>query len=546
VTRRFRVVAGTAPALLFEEPLEIVRASGRRQLGLALDRCERALDAGSWIAGCVSYSGEAALGIFDTPQTVELPDPDSVAHTPLLATSDRAVYDAAIASLQRAIYDGDVYQVNFTLPFALAYEGDAYDLYAYYARRSGGRYQAYVEDAMRAIASWSPELFLQFDGRALRTKPMKGTAELERIEELGDPKNRAEHVMIVDLLRNDLHRVCDEVAVERFLEVERYPTYATMTSTIAGIARDGTSLAQIFSAAFPCGSVTGAPKRAAMRFIGETEPATRGAYCGTIGFLSPQRTGWWNVAIRTAQLDLSTRTGRYDTGGGIVADSQASAEWAEILLKSRFLRPNAAAPFALLETFASDADSEIVQRHLARLQRSADAFGIPYRQASVASAVLSERSESKGQDDIARVRVQLDGSVSVYIERADTPEEPVRVCLASARVRSDDPFLRHKTSWRPAHDAAAREASKRGCFDALLRNERGELTEGARANVFVERHGTLFTPPLQSGVLPGILRERLIESGRAREAILTVEDVRTAGLYVGNSARGLLRAALVE
>ncbi|HKE35830.1 MAG TPA: chorismate-binding protein, partial [Candidatus Baltobacteraceae bacterium] len=459
----------------------------------------------------------------------------------------RGAYDAAIAFLRHAIYEGDVYQVNYTLPFVLSYDGSAFDLYAYYARRSGARYQCYVLDGNRAIASWSPELFLEFDGERLRTKPMKGTAPLDRIEELEAPKNRAEHVMIVDLLRNDLHRICDDVAVERFLEIERYPTYATMTSTIAGTPRANTSLAQIFAAAFPCGSITGAPKRAAMRFIAQTEAASRGAYCGTAGYLSPERKGWWNVAIRTAQLDVCMRSGRYDTGGGIVADSQADAEWEEILLKARFLRPGS--PFALLETFASDADDGTLELHLSRLAHSATAFGIPYRQASVASAVLSERSESKGQGDtgILRLRLRLDGTFEVRSEPADTPPEPVRVCFSSARLRSSDPFLRHKTSWRPAHEEAAAEARSRDCFDALLRNEAGEVTEGTRTNLFVERDGVLLTPAASCGVLPGVLRGRLLRVGRAREAVLTAGDVRSAKtVYVGNSARGLLRATLVE
>ncbi|HEY1976720.1 MAG TPA: chorismate-binding protein [Candidatus Baltobacteraceae bacterium] len=543
----FAVVMGSDSASAFEHPLEVVRARSAAQLGALLDRCEAALDAGSWVSGYVGYSGDAALGIFDAPKPVALPDPARVVHTPLLATVERDGYHAAIARLQHAIYEGDVYQVNYTLPFAMAYRGDPYELYAYYARRSGARYQAYVRDGDRAIASWSPELFLEFDGACVRTKPMKGTAPPDRVDELEQPKNRAEHVMIVDLLRNDLHRVSDDVTVERFLDVERYPTYATMTSTIAARLRAATSLAQIFAAAFPCGSITGAPKRSAMRFISQTETAPRGVYCGTIGFLSPQRTGWWNVAIRTAQFDVAARTGRYDTGGGIVADSQAAAEWAEILLKARFLRPEA--PFALLETFAGDADDATLALHMARLSRSARAFGIEVREADVAPA-LRLRASPYAQDDrgrVVRLRLHLDGTIEVRAEDANTPEEPVRIGLSRARVRSDDPFLRHKTTWRPHHDDASAEARERGCFDALLCNERGELTEGARTNVFIERDGVLWTPPIACGVLPGILRGRLIASGRARETVLTFEDARSGqAVYVGNSARGLLRATLVE
>lgn len=525
--------------LFFEDPLEVVRAGDAPALRAALARCDAALDRGAWIAGYVPYEGGgAALGVFGAPRAIELPDPKAVHHSPLLACVGRAPYNDAVASLQRAIYDGDVYQVNFTIPFALAAAGDPFELYAYYARRCGARYHAYVRDGNRAIASWSPELFLEFDGRRVRTKPMKGTAPHDAAAELDSAKNRAEHVMIVDLLRNDLHRVCDDVAVERFLEVERYPTYVTMTSTIGGTLRSGVKLADVFAAAFPCGSVTGAPKIAAMRFIASHESEPRGAYCGTIGYLSPERRGWWNVAIRTAQIDLATGAGRFDAGGGIVADSAAEGEWAEILVKSRFLQPD---DFAILETFAGDADEATIALHRDRLLRSALAFGISISEDEIMVALRASRC-AQG-DMVRRLRLRLDGRLSVVDQPADAPDEPVGVCLSSARVRSNDPFLQHKTSWRPAHDVATREARDRGCFDALLQNERGELTEGWRTNVFVERDETLLTPPLRAGALPGILRQRLLSQGRAREAMLSVGDLH-GGFYVGNSARGLLRATL--
>jgi para-aminobenzoate synthetase/4-amino-4-deoxychorismate lyase len=533
-----RVVLGTAPALLFEAPVEIVRADGAAELRAALARAEQALSRNAWVAGYVTYERTAALGVFDAPREIELPDPaNAPRHAPLLATVSRDTYDRAVASLQHAIYDGDVYQVNYTVPFDFATEGDPFDFYAYVARRSGAGYQAYAEDGDRTLLSWSPELFLAFDGDCVRTKPMKGTAPLDRLDELRNGKNRAEHVMIVDLLRNDLHRVCDDVEVERFLEIERYPTYATMTTTIAGRPRTKASLAAIFEAAFPCGSVTGAPKRAAMRFIAEHETGPRGAYCGTIGYLSPRRQGWWNVAIRTAQLDRVTGAGRFDAGGGIVADSNARDEWDEILLKARFLR-DGETPFAVLETFAADADQETVGLHLARMQRSAQAFGIEWS--------FDYFGRSAQDDKVLRLRLHSDGALEVRSEPKETPAA-ITICLSRQRVRSGDPFLRHKTSWRPAHDAAMAEAAARGCFDALLRNENGEITEGSRTNVFVEKDGALWTPPVSSGLLPGILRERLVSEGRARERSLTVGDLRSAdGVYVGNSARGLLRATIIE
>jgi para-aminobenzoate synthetase / 4-amino-4-deoxychorismate lyase len=554
---RFRVVAGIGPALSFENPREMLRAANAAEAEIALERAGSALRDGAWIAGYVAYDVGAAfvglperaagpalaLGIFDEPVPIELPAGDGTEHSALLATVDRGAYDAAVRGLQRSIYDGDVYQVNYTVPFALHVAGD--DRFAFWAdraRRTGARYQAFVEDGTRTILSWSPELFLAFDGPRLITKPMKGTAPLDRIADLEGAKNRAEHVMIVDLLRNDLHRICTDVEVEELAAIERYPTFATMTSTIAGTLRDDRSLLDVFRAAFPCGSVTGAPKRSAMSFIAACEPAARGAYCGTVGFLSPRRQGWWNVAIRTAQFDNSSSLGRFDAGGGIVADSNAAEEWAEILLKARFLRPDAEA-FALLETFAGDAEAETLELHFARLETSARAFGIDIDLPDLRRGVarLGCRPET-----LVRLRVRTDGSYAIAVDPLERTAEPVRLCVASARVQAGDPFLRHKTSWRPAHDAAAREARARECFDALLCNERDEVTEGARTSIFFRIDGVLWTPPLECGLLPGILRDRIVSEGDARERIAGIGEVRQAeAIYIGNSARGLLRATLV-
>jgi para-aminobenzoate synthetase / 4-amino-4-deoxychorismate lyase len=544
---RFRVFAGLDPVLAFSEPLEVLRTTAGEPADRAWAAAARYLDGGAWVAGYVAYDGALALGVFETVRETVLPEAPLPAHSPLLATVPRAEYDAAIAAIRDAIYEGDVYQVNYTVPFAFATRVEPLALYAHYARRTGAAYQAFVEDGDLALLSWSPELFLAFDGARITTKPMKGTAPLDRVAELDNPKNRAEHLMIVDLLRNDLHRICDQVEVERLFEIERYPTFATMTSTIAGRRRDGVSLADVFRAAFPCGSVTGAPKRSAMQFIAANERRDRGIYCGSIGFLSPQRRGWWNVAIRTAQMSVASGAGRFDAGGGIVADSTPEQEWHEVRLKARFLD---ASGFAILETFAGDIDAVGLGAHVARMGRSAEVFGIVFDAERSFDYACPERSalarSRLAQDDtglLVRVRLYSDGRVEVVEEVLEVLREPVRVCLADARVCSDDPFLRHKTTWRPAHDAAAKEARERGCFDALLSNERGEVTEGWRTNVFFESDGQLWTPPLRSGLLPGILRSRLVSEGRVRERAISPAELREAdAVFVGNSARGLLKA----
>ena len=546
-----RVVTGTDPSLLFENPVRVWAPFDMDGALQALREAEAALDAGYWIAGALTYElGCAFNGIRTHAPALPLlvlgafPPPHRRgwhgrrADASMSAPLPRIPFDGYAANIDRLlerIRDGEVYQVNYTVPFDARAHGDPFALYLRLARRSRAGYSVYLEHGDLALASISPELFLRFDGDRVRTKPMKGTATPDAASELCDEKNRAEHLMIVDLLRNDLHRVCDEVRVERLFEIERYPTFATMTSTIAGDLRPRWMLADVLRATFPCGSVTGAPKKAAMQHIAGIEPHPRGFYTGSIGFLSPRRRGWWNVAIRTLQFQASAL--RFDAGGGIVFDSTAENEWNEIGIKSRFLAP-AYAQFALLETLRRDGDT---QAHLRRLERSARAFGMRFDGAALHDRIRSARADS---GDLVRIELSANGA-GVSVRDAGSPQEPVALCLSSRTVDSRDPFLLHKTTWRPAHDAALREASERGCFDAILRNERGEITEGARTNIFLEIGNTLYTPPLACGVLPGILRSKLVSEGKAAERILFPEDLLTAtAIFAGNSARGLLRARL--
>jgi para-aminobenzoate synthetase/4-amino-4-deoxychorismate lyase len=553
-----RVVAGWEPGLIFEDP---VQTWAPRSLDGALDALaavDAALDAGYYVAGALSYDLGAllhgipapeprvpllVLGAFRGPARRNLArDGARFSMAAPLCRVGFEAYDARVGYLLSRIRDGEVYQVNYTVPFDVAFSGDAFALYRFLARRAKARYAAYVEHDEIAIVSISPELFLRFDGSRLATKPMKGTARLSNLEELANEKNRAEHLMIVDLLRNDLHRVCTDVRVPRLFQVERYPTFATMTSTVAGTLRD-VPFAEILRATFPCGSVTGAPKRAAMQHIARVEHQARGFYTGAVGFLSPKRRGWWNVPIRTLQFERGAPAARFDAGGGIVSDSTAAGEWAELFLKARFLAP-AHEWFTLWETLRCGPQPSDAAAHVQRLARSARAFGW-----NVDAEALLERL--RALDDSAStqfVRVRSSQTqIRLHVQALASTQSPVRVCIASQRVRSDDPLLQHKTAWRPVHEAAANEARARGCFDALLRNERGEFTEGARTTLFVRQGDALVTPPLASGVLPGILRSSLVSQASAVERVLFFEDLlRADALYVGNSARGLLQAELVQ
>jgi para-aminobenzoate synthetase/4-amino-4-deoxychorismate lyase len=551
-----RVIAGFKPSLLFENPY-FVWAPGTLDDALAaLEAAQEALHQGYWIAGAISYEFGAqlhgvyrrafqpllVLGAFGHPKSTDWDnEPDQFTLTAPLPRIAYQDYACAIQHLLALIRDGEVYQVNYTLPFDVGFSGDPFALFTFLARRTQTAYSTFLQYNELSIASLSPELFLRLDEDRLTTKPMKGTAPLEQIEDLENEKNRAEHLMIVDLLRNDLHRICDDVRVESLFDVERYPTFATITSTISGRLRRATPFLDVLRAMFPCGSITGAPKRAAMRYIEDTEQHPRGFYTGTMGFLSPLQRGWWNVPIRTLQIDARAGHARYDAGGGIVYDSRASDEWNEVLLKSRFLRP-AFEQFSLWESFRGGPAPSDVQAHFDRLTRSAAAFGIPLDMNELRSAVSAIASSTDAR--FIRVRARLNGA-SVSAHPLESIATPVDLCISRERVRSGDPFLRHKTVWRPQHEAAAREASERGCFDAILQNERGELTEGARTNIFVQLGNSLYTPPLECGVLPGILRSELVACGKVVERVLTEADLRDAdAIFVGNSARGLLQGRI--
>lgn len=553
-----RVVAGWEPALVFEDPQHVWAPRTLDGALRALAAADEALEGGYFIAGALSYELGALLqgvnahkprlpllllGAFRPPAKRNLArDGGRFAMTAPLCRIDRSDYETNIARLISRIRDGEVYQVNYTVPFDVGFSGDPFDLYRFLARRARAKYAAFVQHDDVSLVSLSPELFLRFDGTRVSTKPMKGTAPLSRIEELANEKNRAEHVMIVDLMRNDLRRVCHDVRVPRLFEIERYPTFATMTSTITGTLATK-SFAQIVRAAFPCGSVTGAPKLAAMQHIAQVEREPRGFYTGSIGFLSPKRRGWWNVPIRTLQFERGAAAARFDAGGGIVSDSSAQGEWAEIFLKMRVLSP-AHDGFTIWETLRGGPDPSDAGAHVERLAASAAKFGWTIERDVLLSHLRAFHSADAPQ--LVRVRAGKKHT-HIHAEPLAQASQPVRVCFACRPVRSDDPFLAHKTAWRPIHDAAAREARERGCFDALLRNERGEITEGARTTLFVRSGGTLYTPPLSSGVLPGILRSRLVSQAHAVERVLFPDDlVRADALYVGNSARGLLQAELVQ
>lgn len=461
--------------------------------------------------------------------------------TPGLSEAD---YLAAVERIQQWIAAGDCYQVNFTFPLHFDWFGPPLALYARLRQRQPVRYGGFVGDAQEAVVSLSPELFLQRQGGRLLTRPMKGTAPRTETADVlrNSVKDRAENLMIVDLLRNDLGRIASNgsVQVDRLFDIEAYPSVWQMVSEIsADIGK--TELSEVLSALFPCGSITGAPKIRAMQIAAELESAPRGLYTGALGWLAPNGDFRLNVAIRTLEL-TADGCGKMGVGSGIVADSSPPAEWAECLLKSRFLR-DCPPGLRLIETLRRENGvSPRLVGHLARLQRSAAWFGFSFDQEAVLQQIAVLPT-----DGVWRVRVTLGKEGDLDVQAFPLSEEPVGprfARLAEARIASGDPLRRHKTTERPLYDAALNElAGEPALFDLIFLNERGEVAEGARSTVFVERDGVWLTPPLASGALPGVLRAEMLASGQARECVLWPEDL-AAGFWLGNALRGLVRVTL--
>lgn len=480
--------------------------------------------AASWLA---EQAAEAAAGVLD-----------------LSPALDENAYCQAVDRIQHWITEGDCYQVNFTFPLAFRWFGSPLALYARLRARQPVRYGGCVSDGQSAWVSLSPELFMARQGDEVRTRPMKGTAPRSVSADVlrTSTKDRAENLMIVDLLRNDLGRVAENgsVQVERLFEIEAYPTVWQMVSEISARV-PGCGFEAILRALFPCGSVTGAPKIRAMQIAAELEHTPRGLYTGALGWLAPNGDFRLNVAIRTLALQADGR-GCMGVGSGIVADSVASAEWQECLLKGRFLS-DADPGLKLIETLRlAEGQFPSLAGHLARLRRSAACFGFPLDE-----AMLRAHLAALPKTGVWRVRVTLDKAgelVVAHFPLAPEPVGPRDAVMAATPIVSADPLRAHKTTERAVYDAAlAGIAAQPAIFDMVFLNERGEVAEGARSSVFVERDGVLLTPPLSSGALPGVLRAELLASGRAREAVLMPADL-ADGFWLGNALRGLVPVSL--
>lgn len=480
-------------------------------------------------------------------------------------------FAAAIERIHAYIEAGDTYQVNYTYRVRFDAFGAPHALYRRLRTRQPVPYGALIAlPDGRMVLSLSPELFVRHEGGIITARPMKGTAAATGDEQqdaaraaalAADPKNRAENLMIVDLLRNDLGRIAafGSVQVPHLFQVERYSRVLQMTSTVRARLRPETTLAEVFPALYPCGSITGAPKRRTMQIISELEREPRGIYTGAIGWFDApgavQRIGDFclSVPIRTATLQApdasGIRKGEMGVGAGIVHDSDAAGEFAECRLKAAFLTglPHT---FELLETMHATRESgcRYLHLHLQRLGSSAAYFGFGYDEALLRAA-LKAACDALPYGIAHRVRLALkhDGSCDIQSAPLMPLSEPVRILLATETTEAGDLFLRHKTTARERYDAAWRAAEAQGAFDMLFCNANGELTEGARSNIFIKLDGRWYTPPLAAGVLPGVMRSVLLAdpAWNAQEKSLTLNDLcRAEQVVMCNALRGVLQATV--
>ena len=555
---------GTGRQFVFRNPIHVITANSREDLSRAFAEIETAQGDGKWLAGRMTYELGYALenhfppptgpliqlGVFDKPgdhppaswlYTRDVP------HLDFQPFWSEAQYLSRFETVQAYLQSGDCYQVNLTFPMFAKSTASAAQIYAAFRRRQPGRYGAIVSLEGDDIISFSPELFFERTGRNMRMRPMKGTrprlkdpaADAALLSDMqAEPKSRAENLMIVDLLRNDLSRLCNpgSVKVPELFALETYPTLHQMTSQVTGELKEDVSWTEILQSLFPCGSVTGAPKIRAMEIISELEGEPRGTYCGSVGYIAPNGDASFSVAIRTVQMQDGEL--RYDVGSGVVLDSDGPDEYRECLLKSRIFD---VPPEGVIETFRKLPTGEIPRGQYHK-ERFCEAIGH-----ELGSGVFSNLDGLENQD--ARVSVTArDGGLTTKLSPFTQMQTPLKLAISRYVLTDAVQATNIKTTARDFYDGErARIGALTGADEVIFLNQKGQLCEGSFTSLFIEKDGQLLTPTLSCGLLPGVLRQDLILKGEASESYLTPADIKTADrIFVGNSLRGLMQGIFID
>ena len=565
-------------SFLFVNFKEILTFKSSDSLNSFFRRLENYSKKGYWLAGYFSYefgyflekahchlkgkskTSLAWIGVCKKPIEIR-----RKSNFPLLSKSSYKIknirpnisqreYDKKIQRIKHYLEQGLTYQINFTFKEKFDFCGNILDLYLDLRRIQPTPYSSLIDTGKEKILSLSPELFFRINKGKIIARPMKGTTkrgvtDKEDSKVKADlrtsKKIRAENLMIVDLLRNDLGRISKLVRAPKLFNIEKHRTLYQMTSTVEGKLRKNLRLKEIFSSLFPCGSVTGAPKIKTIELISKLEKEPRGIYTGAIGYVSPEGKSCFNVAIRT--IYLKNNKGELGIGGGIIYDSKAKAEYEEALLKAKFFRDSLIRA-GLIESILWDRKKGyyLLDLHLKRLKKSSRHFFIPYKEKEIKKKL--EKIFAKEFKNLKiRLVLRADGKIVIEKETIKKIKTPVKIRISSKRINSKDAFLYHKTTKRVFYDRERKEGLGKGYFETIFLNERNELTEGTITSLFILKNKKLYTPSSQSGLLPGILREHFLKQGKAKEKILYLKDIKEADkIYVGNSVRGLIRAELKQ
>jgi para-aminobenzoate synthetase / 4-amino-4-deoxychorismate lyase len=475
---------------------------------------------------------------------------------------EKPEYIKIIHKIKKLIEIGEVYQINYTFDYHMHSDEDAWSLYQVLRKRQKAAFSSFIRNEYNTILSFSPEFFFRKSKRLIWTQPMKGTERRGRfpLEDRAlfrglsrDRKNQSENIMIVDLLRNDLGKICQpgSIKVSRLFRVQTYPTLHQMTSTIRGRLKPNIQFKDILGNLFPSGSVTGAPKIRAMEWIHAYEKGGRGVYCGAIGFVSPaMKKAVFSVPIRTLQKKEAGTLWQYRVGSGIVWDSDPVSEWKECLTKCAFLT-EPVFDFEIMESFLWNGTRFVyLQDHLLRCRQSARFFSYPF---------CKEQWDSCVRDIFTALNGKISHKVRIFLnkkggfrwdffplETSVSIPDP-RVLFSDTPLDEKNPLLFHKTTFRPWYQEAMKKIKDRECFDVIFRNTKGQITEGSITNIFIQKGKDLLTPALECGLLPGILRQRLLLGKKCREAIISMKEVFNAeAVFCGNSVRGLVRVRLEE
>jgi para-aminobenzoate synthetase/4-amino-4-deoxychorismate lyase len=537
---------------------EAVETGGLHAAGFLAYEAAPAFDAGLAVRPDDSGFPLLWFGLYRSPRAFPaLPAPTAPPADPPLWSDafTPEAYARAFERIKHHIREGDTYQVNLTGRLRRAFPEPSWPHFLRLAADRQARYGAYLATRGWSVCSASPELFFSLDGERLASRPMKGTAPrgltADRDRALAaalqtSEKDRAENLMIVDMVRNDLGRIArpGSVRVPELFALEKYPTVWQMTSTVTALTR--APVVDIFRALFPPASITGAPKARTMALIADLEPAPRRIYTGAIGFLAPGRRAQFNVAIRTLLADHALRSAEYGVGSGVVWDSDCLREQAECRSKALILGAPPPEPFSLLESLRWEPGEgcPLLDRHLARLAASADYFDVPFDPCAARRRIADCGRALPRAPHKLRLLVAQDGALTLEAApvAGRAPQERLRVTLARAPVDRADRFLYHKTTRRRVYEEAL--AARPGFDDVILYNAEREITESTRANVVVEIGGALCTPPVACGLLPGTFRAALLAAGAVTERIVTADDLRRSPrAFLVNSVRGWMPAA---